>query len=865
MVRFLSTALFVLCIPACLFSQGFIDVSEQQGLLINTDGLYGSGVSFYDYNGDGWADLSFPTNGNGIQRYRNDQGSFVSDTPIYIDDSEYEMAAYADFDNDGDKDLYVCKSQMGSYLFENVNGSLVDITTDAGLCIENVTTQGACWGDYDLDGYLDLYVANYDSENFHNWLFHNNGDGTFTEVSEVAGVDDGLRASFQGVWMDYNRDLLPDLFVVNDRSLFTNAMYRNNGDGTFSDVSSELGLDLGFDAMCGTVADVDYDGDLDIYCTNDPNGNKLFLNQDGGFEEVADMWGLSLHEESWGSVWVDLNNDMTQDLIVCKTTQFQSNNQPFYLGTSETEYTPFDEAFIGGTDFLSTGVATADFTHNGYIDVVVQTLAPEASKLWRNIGEGKGSVSVELEGVLSNKEAVGVWIDYWADDKQRTLYTMNGGSYMSQNETRLTLPTNDDGIGIDSIRIEWPSGIIDTHYDLRDFESYSFSEGSSFQAFVQADQDFFCPGDSLELRAEPGLIVEWSNGLTAPSIFVNETGPYFYNYDTPFGTSGVSDFIFVQTRPIPSIEYEIMNPITCHEGSDGIVELEIDPTPSVVLWSHGAEGTYLDSLSTGNYIANIEDESGCLSEFEFQLSQPDSLQLELISSPVSCYGDSDGEISWSYSGGTGDLEVMINAEDPASLEAGSYSVMLQDLNGCTIEETVLIEQPDALMVVPFTEPAENNDGSIVLVISGGVPEYDVFWSNGETGPVLTDLDSGSYFYYVLDDNGCEANGQVTVESVVNVGNNIVLDRPWIYPNPADDYIQIEALDFDRFAIKCISGKIVRDGRIFHEKPRIITSDLPNGSYILYLYHASTTAQVRVHIMHQTYSLSTSSNIPPTTQ
>lgn len=809
MERFFTAVLLILLMPLTLFSQGFVNVAQQQGILINTDGSYGSGVSFYDYNMDGWADLSFPTNGNGIQRFRNEQGSFVPDTPISIDASEYEMAAYADFDNDGDKDVYICKSQMGSYLFENVDGVLIDVSVEAGLVVENATTQGACWGDYDLDGYLDLYVTNYDADTYHNWLFHNNTDGTFTEVSETSGVDDGFRSSFQGVWMDYNRDLFPDLFVVNDRSIFTNAMYRNNGDGTFTDVSSELELDLGFDAMCGTVADVDYDGDLDIYCTNDPNGNKLFLNNENGFEEVAVDWGLALYEESWGSAWVDSNNDMIQDLIVCKSTQFLSDNQPFYLGVSEEEYVPFEDVYFGGANSLATGVAMADFNHDGYTDLTVQAIAPDASQLWRNTEVTKGSVSLELEGVVSNKEAVGVWVDYWADNKQRTLYTMNGGSYLSQNETRLTLPTN-NGSGIDSIRIEWPSGIIDTHYDLQNFEFYTFLEGSSFQAYVQSDQNFFCPGDSLELRADPGLSVEWSNGSTTPSISINQPGAYFYNFETSFGTTGVSDFVFIQTSQIPDVSYDVLNQISCYGASDGIVELNVTPNPNSVHWSNGTVGLYSDSLSAGIYTANIEDMLGCLSQFDFQLSNPDSLQLELTTIPVSCYGNADGLVTWNPSGGTGNLEITFDGLDPTALEAGIYEVVLEDSNGCIIEEDFAIAQPDSLTVVALTQPAEGNNGSIELNITGGVPDYEVFWSNGQSGISLEGLDPGLYFYTITDMNNCTTMGSVEVDIFIGVSANTQSEI--IIPNPVTSVIQIHNSSvIQQYQLITSNGRLIATG------------------------------------------------------
>ena len=233
------------------FAQSFVNVASQQNLnVVNSAPVLGSGVSFYDYNGDSWPDLTYCVNGVGIVRYENIEGAFVSDDLIPMSWGDPKTATYADYDNDGDADLLVTRRAANPILFRKDPEGFVNVSAEAGMPVVTAPhSYGACWGDYDKDGFLDCYIANYNwNVGPHNWLMHNNGDGTFTEVAVAAGVDNGQMPSFQAVFTDINRDSWPDLFLINDKAP-TNVIYINNGDGTFSDRSAEMNLDYVMDAM----------------------------------------------------------------------------------------------------------------------------------------------------------------------------------------------------------------------------------------------------------------------------------------------------------------------------------------------------------------------------------------------------------------------------------------------------------------------------------------------------------------------------------------------------------------------------------------------------------------------------------------
>ena len=183
---------------------------------------------------------------------------------------------WGDYDNDGDPDLFISVYESPSVLMRN-DGDLqfTDVSVDAGIPqIIGHKSFGASWGDYDQDGFIDLYITNYnvstDDVLVENVLLHNEGDGSFTNQTSSAGVGNGLRQSFGAIWFDYDKNGSLDLYVINDKAIFCNTLYRNAGDGTFDDVSSQTNTDIAISAMSATAGDFDNDGWIDLYITNGP-------------------------------------------------------------------------------------------------------------------------------------------------------------------------------------------------------------------------------------------------------------------------------------------------------------------------------------------------------------------------------------------------------------------------------------------------------------------------------------------------------------------------------------------------------------------------------------------------------------------
>lgn len=252
--------LFFFTLSPKIFGQiSFQNSAANTGLNYSAGTPYlGSGVSFVDFDQDGWDDLSFASGpGQPVKFFKNNAGVF-SEIDLGLINLNYQTKQinWIDFDNDGDKDLFVTSNTHGNKLFENTGGLIfLDITTTSGFPINNVFTNGASWADYDNDGFLDVFLCSKDATTqttTPNFLYRNNGDGTFSNVSTTAGIDSDNHLTFCSVFIDINNDGWQDIYTSNDKGYNLNQLYKNNGDGTFTEIGASSGTNLGINAMTTT-------------------------------------------------------------------------------------------------------------------------------------------------------------------------------------------------------------------------------------------------------------------------------------------------------------------------------------------------------------------------------------------------------------------------------------------------------------------------------------------------------------------------------------------------------------------------------------------------------------------------------------
>ncbi len=473
-----------------LNGQDFSEVANSNGINTGCGNCgVGCGLSFVDFNDDGLDDLTFATeDGENILFYENNGSGFTLITAPITNTNKNEQILWVDFDNDNDRDLFVTNFEAPNRLYENDgNFNFTDITVAAGLPENDDPTYGAVFGDYNNDGWLDLYISNWSYLNtYANYLFENNQDGTFTDVTAATGTGDGYRLTFCSAFLDYNNDGLQDLYNSQDRPWSINTLFQNNGSGTFSDVSDASNSDLGIDAMNVGVGDYDNDGDLDIYITNTPSGNKLLKNNgDETFSEVAGDLGVAMNRVSWGANFFDCENDLDLDLYVCAQHMGEDFASELYINDIEND--TFTEGNLPGMegDILNSfSNAIGDFNDDGLPDIAVNNATPpgEAENkfhLWQNNATaGNNWIKVDLEGVESNKEGVGSWIEVYLEGNKYVRYKHCGIAYLAQNSATELIGLG-DYTTIDSLKVRWLSGNENVEYNVTANQKITIVENSA--------------------------------------------------------------------------------------------------------------------------------------------------------------------------------------------------------------------------------------------------------------------------------------------------------------------------------------------------------------------------------------------------
>ena len=302
----------------------FFDVTAAAGIEIYTNAGWGSGVAWADFDDDGDLDL-FMVDGPGdpAKVWRNDGGGTFTDVAaaVGIIDSGWGKAFVpADYDNDGDVDVLMTNydTAQTNRLWRNDGGTFTDVTAGSGFDWADQAT-GACWADFDGDRDLDCYITTYGFTH-RNRLMRNDGNGHFTDIAQSLGVQDQTGWGYQPGWFDYDNDGDLDLYVGNDNFFggTGNKLYRNNGDATFTDVSVASGSNLGMSSMGLGIGDYDNDGDLDVYISNIHTGNRLLRNNgDGTFTEVGDAAGVAVYQICWGVDFLDMDHDTYLDIYAC--------------------------------------------------------------------------------------------------------------------------------------------------------------------------------------------------------------------------------------------------------------------------------------------------------------------------------------------------------------------------------------------------------------------------------------------------------------------------------------------------------------------------------------------------------------------
>jgi len=469
----LYRAIILLSIALIINSQNFTRV--EVGALVE-DGGDSRAVNWIDYDNDGDLDL-FITNGpsggqNNFFYINNGDLSFtkVTDIAIVNDNSPSDGSTWGDVNNDGYLDLYVVNwyGVTNRFYINNGDGTFNEVTGQA-INASNSYSETASWGDFDNDGLLDLYVSN-SWGNGRNMLFHNNDDNQFIRITTGSHVTDGFFTRDVD-WIDINGDGLLDIYAVNESNQ-NNALYINNGDGSFTKITDLNIVNDGKTSWSSNWIDYDNDGYFDLFLTNrNGSSNSLYRNNgDGTFTQITEGDIVNDGGYSAGSDWGDVNNDGFIDLYVGNAFANGAEiDNFFYLNNGDGTFTKAHNNIteVGGWTY---GVSFGDFNRDGYLDLAMAKCygANENNALFLNDGGNNNWVIINLEGAKSNRSGIGSVIrvkaiingnDVW---QARRVEGQNG--YCGQNlEAHFGLG---EAASIDSVIVEWSGGEVQILTDV---------------------------------------------------------------------------------------------------------------------------------------------------------------------------------------------------------------------------------------------------------------------------------------------------------------------------------------------------------------------------------------------------------------
>jgi len=542
----------------------FLNVARESGLNVKTifggehKNKYllettGCGIAFYDYDHDGWLDI-FIVNGWRLEGFpagseptshlfrNNRDGTFTDVTArAGLTHSGWgQGVCVGDYDNDGWDDLFVTYYGKNVLYHNNGDGTFTDVSQKAGVAGKGTRWNTGCaFVDYDHDGRLDLFVANYIDMDLatapvpesgpclykgamvacgppglqggKNILYHNNGDGTFTDVSEASGIFRTSSTYGLGVLTaDFDNDGWPDIYVANDSA--ASALYHNKKNGTFENIAIESGCALSPDGkpqagMGVSTADYDLDGNLDLLKTNFAGDTpSLYHNLgDGNFEDVTFTAGLGAHTQflGWGCGFFDFDNDGWPDILICnghvypeveqlKTESGYAQRKLLYRNLRNGRFVDVSlQAGAGISDPVpARGCAFGDFDNDGNIDVVVNTINDYPQLLRCASTLGNNWIKIRAIGAKSNRSGIGARLICTTRPPGETKphrqidEVRSGGSYISQNDLRIHF-----GIGkaenVDVLEIRWPSGHVDTLKNVKANQLIFVKEGEGILRTMQ--------------------------------------------------------------------------------------------------------------------------------------------------------------------------------------------------------------------------------------------------------------------------------------------------------------------------------------------------------------------------------------------
>ena len=588
-------------------------------------------VAITDMDNDGLDDIAIlekvPPSGSGLLKinYQNEPNTpFSCKSLANIGSSNQFSICAADLNNNGQIEAIIGGLYETSEIIATTNMD-GDTSIFGFLPIsENVFFQGTNIVDVNNDGLLDVFACHDEGANY---LWENEGDGQFKvnndwiDFSINGSQGEPASGNYGSIWSDVDFDGDIDLYIAKCRHNVAdstdvrriNQLYINNGDGTFSEMASEAGLAIGWQSWTADFQDINNDGYFDVFVTNHDHESQILLNNGNGvFTEIPNT-GINITEKVFQGLLRDFDNDGWNDIIVAgRVAQFFINNRD----------STFTEIFGPWTDEPVHNFAIGDLNGDGFIDAYAG-YRWGGDKIWINTGESENNfLSVGLKGTISNKSAIGSRLEIYGDWGIQIREVRSGESYGIMNSM-----TQYVGLGkseyVDSVIVRWPSGIVQTEYNINVNSKIMITEKCTFEApMLNIKKDLIlCLGDSVTLKPDGVYQVsKWNNGSNSSEIVVVSSGSYYVELTDSVGCTTISSTINIQfeSELTPSIEAFGDQEICVGEEALLITTHQYDVDNQS--WSDGSTGDTLIVSESGDYTFIQENVCGTYTSNQIQIT-----------------------------------------------------------------------------------------------------------------------------------------------------------------------------------------------------------------------------------------------------
>jgi hypothetical protein len=562
-------------------SQSFTKITT--GDIVN-DGGWSYACCWADFNNDGKQDLFVCNNQTGNKNnmlyMNNGDGTFTKVTAgVVVTDggSSYGCTA-ADYDNNGTIDLFVSNYAENNFLYSNNgNGTFTKITT-GNIVTDGGNSTGCAWADYDKDGYVDLFVCNRNQPNF---LYHNNSNGTFTKITTGAIVTNNSNSG-GCAWADYDNDGYPDLFVANAGPA-ADFLYHNNGNGTFTQITNDPVVSDVLHSSGGSWEDYNNDGfpDLFVTCGVVGTGNdRLFINNGNGtFTKITSDPIVSINHWAGGSSWGDFDNDGWLDMFV---GGYDGANLVF-KNKSDGTFTQIITGILATDGNYKEAAAWCDYDNDGSLDIFTarNNYFGGNNCLYHNDGNVNKYINIKCVGTVSNKCGIGAKVFVKAVigsgsvKQMREISSQSGGAISGENCLNAVFGLGNANI-IDSVIIKWPSGIIDKYSQIQPNQFLTAVEGQSINKIITKNSnvpDKFSLSQNYPNPFNPSTKIEFSvavKGYVSINIYDilgREVATLLNDFKNPgyysvyFNAEGISSGIYyykIQSREFSNIKKMIV-------------------------------------------------------------------------------------------------------------------------------------------------------------------------------------------------------------------------------------------------------------------------------------------------------------------